>query len=62
MEAETWIFPVKNEMGFRVQSIADYNHLMYHLGHATVELCEDYPDKQIFVVFEAGDEQGKIDG
>lgn len=56
MEDHYFIFPVRNEMGFKVHSIAEYNQLMYHVLDATVQLQAEYPEQKILVVYEADGE------
>lgn len=51
METDYFIFPLRNEMGFKVRSIAEYNQLMYHVLDATVQLQEEYPDQKILVTY-----------
>lgn len=52
METDYFIFPIRNEAGFKVHSIAEYNQLLYHVMDATVQLQEEYPEQKILVVYE----------
>lgn len=55
-EPSVFMFPITNEQGFRVDSEANYAHMISTIINHTVELQEDYPDKVILVVYEVGDE------
>lgn len=59
-EQETYFFPVNNEMGFRVLNTDNYVHLINTLVECTTELQQDYPGKNIMVVYEA--DSGMEDG
>lgn len=52
MEPEVYMFPIRNEQGFKVQNEADYAHMISTIINAQIELAEDYPDKTVLVVYE----------
>lgn len=53
MEAEYYMFPIRNEQGFKVVNQATYAHMIHTIIEAATELAEEYPNKKILVVYES---------
>lgn len=52
-EATVFMFPIKNEQGFKVVDQQTYAHMIKTIVSHTVQLQEEYPDKRVLVVYEA---------
>lgn len=55
MESSVLIFPLRNEQGFRVDSMKAYAHMISTIVRYSTELTEDYPNHHIWVVYEVND-------
>lgn len=52
---DVFMFPMRNETGWTVDCAEDFDFLMEGLMSATVQLQEEYPGKEIWVLYEVGD-------